>query len=251
MKIMGVIPSRYGSTRLPGKALKDICGYPMVWWVYQQAIRSKKIDEIIVATDDQKIIDVCNNYSIPSFLTDKHPTAAHRLQELSESIHADYYIQINGDEPLMDYKIIDAVIPENIPLDTEFGSNVITPINNPVELMDPSNIKVMYNNDKYMMYMSRNPIPSPQGTLNFKYYKHVGVIGFNKKMLDFYKNSKPGYSEIIENIDPLRFLDYSKPFKVCIVDECISLSVDTEKDLEKIRILINEEIKKGNIPFYK
>lgn len=251
MKIIGVIPSRYGSTRLPGKALKDICGYPMVWWVYQQAIRSKKIYKVIVATDDERIVNVCNQFSIPSFLTQQHPTAAHRLQEVSENIQADYYIQINGDEPLMDYSIIDAVIPEHIPLDTEFGSNVIAPINNPVELMDPSNIKVIFNNNKYMMYMSRNPIPSPQGTLKFKYYKHVGVIGFNKKMLDFYKNSTPGYSEKIENIDPLRFLDYDIPFKVYIVDNCISLSVDTAKDLDKVKILVEEEIKKGNIPFYK
>lgn len=236
MKIVGIIPARFSSTRLPGKPLKDICGHPMIWWVYKRACSVEKLDEIYVATDDERIENVCKENDIPVVMTSNdHPTGAHRLQEVSEKIQADFYVQINGDEPLVNTEAIAAVIPVDIPQDIEFGTNIITEINEPAQVMDSSNIKMIFNNQMNALYMSRTPVPYPYKSIDFKYYKHVGIIGYNKKMLDFYKNSEPGRFEVIEGIDSLRFLDYGKQLKLILVPNCHSLSVDTKKDLDMVR----------------
>ena len=235
MKVVGIIPARYGSTRLPGKPLKDILGHPMIWWVYKRVCDVKKIDEVYVATDDDRIKVVCEQNNIPVIITAKaHRAAAHRLQEVSESISADFYLQLNGDEPLINTQAIAAAIPDYVPQDVEFGTNIITEISDPAQLMDPSNIKMVFDDEMNALYMSRTPIPYPFKAIDFQYYKHVGIIGYNKKMLDFYKDSKPGRFELIEGIDTLRFLDYGKQLKLILVPNCHSLSVDTEKDLERI-----------------
>lgn len=241
-KIVGVIPARYASTRLPGKPLKDICGHPMIWWVYRRVFSVNKLDEIYVATDDERIEAVCNRYDIPVIMTaDTHQTGAHRLQEVSEKISADYYVQLNGDEPLIDTAAVAAVIPDEIPQEKEFGSNIITEMTDPAQVLDSSNIKMVFDCQMNALYMSRTPVPSPFKALDFKYYKHVGIIGYNKKMLDFYKNSKPGRLERIEGIDTMRFLDYGMQLKLIIAPGCHSLSVDTEKDLQLVRKMIEEQ----------
>lgn len=242
MKAIGIIPARYNSTRLPGKPLKDILGHPMVWWVYQRVCDVKKLDEVYVATDDERIRKVCEENNIPVIMTmSSHRTAAHRLQEVSEKIKADFYLQLNGDEPLINTTAIAAAIPQEMPQDCEFGTNIITEMTDPAQVMDPSNIKIVFDEKGNALYMSRTPIPYPFKEINFKYYKHVGIIGYNKKMLDFYKNSQPGRFERIEGIDTLRFLDYGKQLKLIQVPDCHSLSVDTEKDLEMIICMMKEK----------
>lgn len=242
MKIVAIIPARYGSTRLPGKPLLEICGKPMVWWVYQQVKKIAKINEVYIATDHSKINDVCQEYGIKCIMTKStHQTAANRLQEVSDKIQADFYLQINGDEPLINIETIEAAIPDKVIQNKEFGTNIITKIKNTAQLMDASNIKVVFDQDMNALYMSRTPIPYPFKSIEFDYYKHVGIIGYNKKMLDFYANSVPGRFEIIEGIDTLRFIDYHKILHFIIVDNDISLSVDTEKDLEKVRKIIKQE----------
>lgn len=242
MNVIGVIPARYNSKRLPGKPLKEIAGYPMLWWVYQRARQVEKFNRIIVATDDERIEKTCENYGIPVCMTDKnHLTAANRLQEVSEIYRADFYVQINGDEPLINVDALREVVPKDVPNNIEYGTNIITEINDPAQVMDPSNIKVVFDNDKRALYMSRMPIPFPFTSLDYRYYKHVGIIGYNKKMLDFYKKTKPGKFETIEGIDTLRFIDYGKHLQFIYVRSCRSLSVDTEKDLEYIRRHIKNE----------
>ncbi|MCV3450111.1 3-deoxy-manno-octulosonate cytidylyltransferase [Campylobacter lari] len=235
MKILGVIPARYSSTRFPGKPLVDILGKPMIWWVYNQARKAEKLSNLIVATDDERISKVCDRFNIPWVMTKtSHETAANRLYEVSTCKKADYYVQINGDEPLIESWLIDLVVPSEILQDVEFGSSLVSKMSNPVEVMDPSNIKVVFDENYNTLYMSRSPIPFPYKTLNFNYYKHIGIIGYNKKMLDLYNNTKPGITESIEGIDTLRFNDYSKIFKAIKAPMVNSLSIDTPKDLEKV-----------------
>lgn len=243
MKIVGVIPARYGSTRLLGKPIKDIWGKPMIWWVYQRVVSVDKLNEVVVATDDGRIQAICEEFNIPVIMTsDSHRTAANRLHEVSEQIVADFYVQLNGDEPLIDTNAVMAVIPDEIPQDIEFGTNVITEMTDPAQVMDVSNIKVVFDEEMNALYMSRTPIPFPFKAIDYKYYKHVGIIGYNKSMLDFYHNSSPGRWEIIEGIDTLRFLDYGKLLKFVSVPNCHSLSVDTEKDLRLVREIIRDQI---------
>ncbi len=242
MKTVAVIPARYASVRLPGKPLADICGKPMVWWVYHKMCGIDEIDGVCVATDDRRIGDVCEKFGMPYMMTESvHPTAANRLWEVSERLEADFYLQINGDEPLISTEAVKAAIPEKLPKDREYGINIITEIKDPVQLMDPSNIKVVFDDSMRALYMSRTPIPFPFRMLNFSYYKHVGIIGYNKKMLDFYANSGPGRLEAIEGIDTLRFIDYGKELRFKIVENCETLSVDTQKDLDEVRIMMRRQ----------
>ena len=240
MTTVAVIPARYASTRLPGKPLKDICGKPMIWWVYERVRKADKIDKIVVATDDNRIVECCEKFGIPSIMTGAHNTAANRIQEVSQSISANFYLQVNGDEPLIQYNLLTMAVPNNIPQDIEFGTNIITKMTNPVEVMDNSNIKVVFDDKLKALYMSRTPIPYPFKSLNYEYYKHVGIIGYNKKMLDFYANSNPGKFELIEGIDTLRFLDYGKTLQFIIAKNVKSLSVDTQKDLDYVIEIIKQ-----------
>ena len=246
MKVVGIIPARYASTRLPGKPLKDILGYPMIWWVYKRVRTVKELDEIYVATDDDRIKEVCEQYDIPVIMTSpNHPNGAMRLQEVSETVKADFYVQLNGDEPLMNTDAIAAAIPEKVTRDVAFGTNIITQIDDPAQVMDASNIKMVFDDQMNALYMSRTPIPYPFKSIDFQYYKHVGIIGYNKMMLDFYKNSQPGRFEQIEGIDTLRFLDYGKQLKLSLVPDCHSLSVDTQKDLDMVIKMMKEQNRDG------
>ena len=120
--------------------------------------------------------------------------------------------------------------------------NIITKMHNPVEVIDPSNIKVVFDENMKMTYTSRTPIPYPYKTLDFDYYKHVGIIGYNKKMLDFYAQNPPGKFELIEGIATLRFVDYDKPLMLKEAENVVSLSVDTPKDLDVVINLVKQKI---------
>lgn len=248
MKILGVIASRYASSRFPAKALADILGKPMIWWVYQQSKKSKKLDKLLIATDDERIVKICDKYEMPSIMTSSsHQTAANRLYEVSTKLNFDYYIQINGDEPLIDANLIDLVVPNEILQDFEFGSSLVAQMSEPSEVLDPSNIKVVFDENFNTLYMSRAPIPFPYKTLNFKYYKHIGIIGYNKKMLELYDKTQAGVTERIEGIDTLRFNDYGKIFKSIEAPDTKSLSVDTPKDLEIVTQIIKDKFKRGEL----
>jgi 3-deoxy-manno-octulosonate cytidylyltransferase (CMP-KDO synthetase) len=235
MKTIGVIPARYASSRFPGKPLADINGKPMIWWVYSRSINCARLSKVFVATDDKRISSVCAKLDIPFIMTGEHYTAANRIWEVSENIKADFYISINGDEPLIEPNFIEAAVLEKIPQNIEFGTNIITNTNDAVQVMDPSNIKVVFDNQMNALYMSRSPIPFPFKSVDFHYYKHIGILGYNKKMLDFYHISVPGKFESIEGIDTLRFIDYNKTLKFIYVPNCNSLSVDEPKDLEYVK----------------
>ena len=116
MKVIGIIPARFGSTRFPGKPIADICGRPMIWWVYRQAKKVARLDDVVIATDDERIASVCEKYAMPYMITSSnHATVTSRIHEVASRTEADLYLVINGDEPLISEKIIEAVIPETLP----------------------------------------------------------------------------------------------------------------------------------------
>ena len=238
LKILGVIPSRYGSTRFPAKPLSDICGKPMVWYVYQQAKKVKGLSDVVVATDDERIVDVCKKYDMNVIMTsNRHKTPNDRVWEVSTKIDADIYVCINGDEPLIEPKVIERSFPEEGDELEYFYSNVITTIENPVEVVDPTNIKAVVNAKGDAMWASRSPMPFPKGSMQFKYKKIVGVAAFSKKALQFYVDTPRSQLEFAEELDLYRFLENGKTVKLKEI-ECHTLSVDTPKDLEKVREVI-------------
>lgn len=239
MKIIGIIPARYKSTRYEGKPLADICGKPMVWWTYQQAKKVIGLDEVYVATDSEIIEKVCKEHGVNVIMTsDQNKTPTDRIYEVSTKFDADFYISINGDEQLIDPKTIEAVIP-NEKKRNEYVANIITTIKDPVEVIDFTNLKVVTNDIGRGIYISRSPIPYPKGSMYCEYKKHVGVYAFNKKALEFYHNTKRGTLETIEDIDLLRFIENQIDIDFIDVD-CKTLSVDTPKDLKRVIDIIKE-----------
>lgn len=247
MKIVGIIPARYQSTRFEGKPLADICGKPMIWWVHYQFKKVKEIDEIYVATDDERIEKVCNEYGIKTIMTkDTHPTHLDRLSEVAEKVDADYYININGDEPLMMPEYIRFLLPTEKDSSKFYAANAMTTIKSPVEVVDTARIKIATDMQGYGMYMARTPIPYPKASANIVYKKFVGIQCFSRSALLFCGETKRGALESIEDIDEYRFLENGKKLKFVMTD-ATTLSVDTKKDLEKVREILTERIQNGEI----
>jgi 3-deoxy-manno-octulosonate cytidylyltransferase (CMP-KDO synthetase) len=239
-KIIGVIPARYASSRFPGKPLADIHGKPMIWWVYQQAKKVTEFSEVYVATDDERIAAAVKAFGGYAAMTSgKHPNHISRIHEVSEKIAADFYVCINGDEPLVSRDSISAVLKGTRAADEPYFRGAMRSLSNPSETLDTAKIKLAVSADGRCVYMSRIPIPYPQGTLLFDYKKYMGIEAFNKAALDFFVNTPMGRLEKIEDIDHLRFLENNVPLYFVDV-ESDSISVDTPKDLEYVSAVINK-----------
>lgn len=243
MKVLGIIPARYSSTRFPGKPLADICGKPMLWWVYTQVSKAKCFNDVVVAIDDEKIRKVCEDLGIKYVMTrDDHPEHISRIHEVSTKVKADLYVCVNGDEPLISPSVIEQAVPKELPEDF-FFSGAMRKLTDPAETIDPANIKIVMSETGRCVYISRTPVPFPKGTLMFNYNKYVGIECFSKQALDFFVATPQGNVERIEDIDHLRFLENGKNISFKYVDS-ESISVDTYKDLEKVRIIMQEKINK-------
>ena len=234
MKIIGVIPARYASSRLPGKPLADICGRPMIWWVYQQAKQAEKMDDVVVATDDKRIYDVCLSLDMNVRMTSPaHDTPTSRIYEISTVIDADLYLVLMGDEPLLDKRCISLIVPEK-KVPEYYVAALTNVLTEPTEVIDFSNQKVAANRDGYALMISRSPIPYPKGTLDYKYEKITGVQIFSKKALEMYARTEKSFIERAEENDLLRFIENGIPVKV-ICSPFKTISVDTQKDLDEVR----------------
>lgn len=234
MKIVAVIPARYKSSRFPGKPLADICGKPMIYWVYNQAKKVKELDEVYVATDDKKIEKVCKDNNINVIMTStKHPTGTDRVGEVARKIEADIYINIQGDEPLIEPETIRQAILPFYTDDKIKVTNLMTKIKNPVDVVNFTIPKVITNKDGIGIYLTRATAPYPKGSINFDYYKQVCVYGFKPEALEFFCNNERGKIESIEDIEILRFIEAGYKVKYIEVDS-ETVAVDTKKDLEKV-----------------
>lgn len=243
MKVVGVIPARYKSSRFPGKPLADICGKPMIWWVYNQALKAELIDEVYVATDDERIEKTCNEHNINVIMTsDEHKTGTDRIGEVARKIPADLYVNIQGDEPMIEPETIcQAVYPflENHELQV---TNLMTKIKNPVDAVNFTVPKVITNADNIGIYLTRSTAPYPKGSINYDYYKQVCVYGFTPQALEFYCNSPRGKVESIEDIEILRFIEAGYRVQYIEVDSD-TVAVDTQNDLEKVKMILGERLK--------
>lgn len=241
MKIIAIIPARYSSTRFPGKPLADICGKPMIWWVYSQVSQVKRFADVFVAIDDDRIKTVCEELGIKYIMTrNNHPDHISRIQEVSEKVDADIYVCVNGDEPLISPHCIEQALPSpeepNI-----FFIGAMRKMTDAAETIDPSRIKVVVSDTGRCLYITRIPAPYPKGSLMFSYNKYVGIESFSKEALDFFVNTPQANLEKIEDIDHLRFLEHGRELRFKYVDS-ESISVDTPKDLEKVILLKKQEL---------
>lgn len=245
MKVVGIIPSRYGSTRMPGKPLMDICGHPMIWWVYQNVKNVQEFDEIYIATDDERISKVSEEFGAKVIMTSTDCSCLiDRVYQVSQVVDADYYVTVNGDEPILESEIIPKIIPDFVDNNKPIVRGLVRDFKDPVEVIDPGNIKIVVGLNGYSLYTSRSPVPYPQKTAKFTYKKYVGVELFNKPALEFYVNHEQTEIEKIEDIGSIRFLEHGIRIHYDLV-ESNSLSIDTPRDIEKIREIISarQEVK--------
>lgn len=243
MKIIGVIPARWKSSRFPGKPLADICGKPMIWWVYTQCMKVKDFDAVYVATDDTKIFSECRALGMKAIMTSENcMTGTDRVGEVSQKIPSDLVVNIQGDEPLLEPETIRKAIEpfySNNPPDV---SNLMTKIHDPVDAVNPTIPKVIVNREGIGIYLTRAAAPYPKASIGYSYYKQVCVYGFRPEALEFFCDYGRKFGkariEAIEDIEILRFIENGYKVKYLEVDSQ-TIAVDTPKDLERVREIIS------------
>ena len=223
----------------------------MIWWVYQHCKSVDEFDEIFVATDDQRILDVCTSLDMKVIMTsEKHLTGTDRIGEVAEKIDADLIVNVQGDEPLLEPKTIKKAIEPFYNNDELKVSNLMTKIKNPIDIVNFTIPKVITNKDGIGLYLTRAPVPYPKGSISYFYYKQVCVYGFKLEALKFYceygkKNGKAKIEEI-EDIELLRFIENG--YKVQFVEvDSETVAVDNPQDLEKVRSIFERKIAVGEI----
>jgi 3-deoxy-manno-octulosonate cytidylyltransferase (CMP-KDO synthetase) len=242
MKIVGVIPARYESSRFQGKPLADICGKLMVERVYLQAKKVAEFENVYVATDDDRIYSACAERNINCVMTSaKHQTGTDRVGEVAEKIPADLYVNVQGDEPLIEPETIRAAI---VPLiekrqATVQVTNLMARICDPVDLINVTVPKVIAARDGRGVYLTRSAAPFPKGGINVKYYKQVCVYGFRPEALKFYCQSPRGAVESVEDIEILRFIEAGYHVQYIEVNS-ETIAVDTPNDLERVIAYVKE-----------
>ena len=241
MKTIAVIPARYQSSRLPGKPLADILGKPMIWWVYQEAKKCPKLADVVVACDDERIAAACREYGMNYLMTSPdHNTPTGRIWEVSTRLDADLYLQVMGDEPLINAAAFDLILPYTLPDDPYYVSVLTNVMGHPADVVDFSNQKVVTNARREILMISRSPIPYPKGTLDFEYEKVTGIQLYSKQALAFYHETPKSLLEKAEENDMMRFIENGHTVHA-IVSPYKTVSVDTAKDLALVCEILQKQ----------
>lgn len=249
MSFTVVIPSRYQSSRLPGKPLADIAGKPMVQWVYQQA-KQAGADRVIVATDDKRIQEVVESFGGEVCMTSPdHQSGTERLAEVVEKMAiADDHIIVNvqGDEPLIPPSIIKQVA-DNLANSVAPMATLGVSIDDEHEVFNPNAVKVVTDEQGYAMYFSRASIPwdrdawaQEDKTIRQPLMRHIGIYAYRAGFINTYINWQPSALEQIESLEQLRVLWYSEKIHVALAKEAPAAGVDTPEDLEIVRKILSK-----------
>ena len=209
MKIIGVIPARYKSSRFPGKPLVDICGKPMIWWVYQQAKKVPEFDEVYVATDDDRIEAACKEHDMKVIMTsDKHETGSDRVAEVATKVEGDLFVNIQGDEPVINPEMIQEVISIFFEDETVTFGSLKKEITDPDEIKATSTVKVVTDQKGDAMYFSRSVIPSnvKDGKLA-RVFRHVGIYAYKRDFLEEFSKMSQTELELGDGFEPLRAME--------------------------------------------
>lgn len=241
MKIIGIIPARYASTRFPGKPLVDIAGKTMIQRVYEQVKSCKSLTEVVVATDDTRIQQHVEAFGGQVMMTSsEHPSGTDRCAEVVQAYNDyDVVINIQGDEPFINPEQIDMLAALFHESDTEIGT-LVKRIETTVELFNENSPKVVFNSKRQALYFSRQTIPFQRGVErehwldNQVYYKHIGIYGYRTAVLQEITNLKASAFEKSESLEQLRWLENGYVIKVA-ESTFETVAVDTPEDLEHIR----------------
>jgi len=260
---VAIVPARLASTRLPGKALIEIAGKPMVCWVAERARAARNVDRVIIATDSQQIVDAVQATGIEAQLTSAHHTSGtDRVAEVAAGIpDAQIIVNVQGDEPLISPATIErAVDAMTAEVSKANGAGIVTtwePIESIDDLLNPDLVKVVLDKHENAVYFSRSPIPYPRDAVKRHhspaaalenepellklFRKHTGLYVYRRDVLLEFTNWPPSQLEQIEALEQLRALEHG--VKIKVVEACAtSTGVDTFEDLERVRGLVASTI---------
>lgn len=246
MRVTAVIPARFASTRFPGKPLADICGKPMIQWVYERTARSTAVNRTIVATDDERIAAVVRGFGGQVEMTrPDHLTGTDRLAEVAARIETTLIVNVQGDEPLIDPRMIDqAVDPMRRNPGVPMGT-LKSRITSLEEYLNPNVVKVVTDRNDNALYFSRSPLPYGRDFAEslaeefgrMEAYKHIGLYVYRRDFLLTYHKLAPTPLEQFEKLEQLRALENG--FKIKVAEtKLVSHGVDTPEDLDRVRALI-------------
>ncbi len=231
-----IIPSRYGSTRLPAKALIEVNGKTIIQYVWEKASASKLADEVIIATDHPKIIEACQKFGANAMMTRiDHQCGSDRIAEVAQKRpDIDYIINVQGDEPLITPESIDACISALKNTADADVSTLLRVIKDADEINNPNIVKCVKNLQGYAMYFSRSAIPYKRNDVNHTYYGHLGIYGYKREAL-FKMTSLPQTSlEKTESLEQLRVLDNGMKIITSVVNDD-AVGIDTIEDVERFK----------------
>ena len=246
MNVLGVIPARFASTRLPGKPLADIHGKPMIQWVYERAKQARGLTQVIIATDDERVLRAAQNFGAQAVMTSSDLiSGTDRVAAVADLYFADAYLNIQGDEPLIESESIDAAV-ELLHSNGRFAiGTLMTQITSAIELSTPSIVKVIVDREGRAIYFSRFPIPysreqAPENLIagDFICKRHIGLYAYTREALLRFRSLKPSDLEKAESLEQLRALHDGMSIGVAEVKSA-SIGVDTPEDLDRVRKLLS------------
>ena len=247
--VIGVIPSRYASQRLPAKPLVDLCGKPMVQRVYEQAKKSRLLDHVVIATDDVRIEEVVRRFGGEVMLTSQDiASGSDRVAMVASHMAGDIFVNIQGDEPLIAPEMIDQGVQLLLDDASTLVGTLIKQISSQEELLKPNVVKVVHSNDGYAIYFSRSIIPYVRGEADERrwlerhtFYKHIGLYAFRRKFLLQYAQLPVSNLEKVEKLEQLRILEAGYKIKagITIYD---SIPIDTQEDVTHVVAILQQTV---------
>ncbi len=245
MKIVAIIPCRYGSKRFEGKPLSMILGKPMVWWVYSSVRNADILSDVAVATDDERIYQCVKDFGGRVVMTEPvHRSGTDRVTEAARKLKLedrDIVINIQGDQPVFDFRCLPEVVAPLLKDEDLDMSTLACKMIDPDEITDPNHVKVIFDQNRYALYFSRSPIPfGRDSSVKFDYFKHLGIYAYRKRSLERFVKLPEGRLEAIEKLEQLRALEYGYRIKVVeTVHE--SMAVDTPDDIAKVEAVLRSQ----------
>lgn len=241
MRVVGIIPSRYASTRLPKKSLKKLGEKSIVQHVYEKAIQVELFDDVIVATDHEEIVSEVKSFGGNVMMTsDQHETGTDRIAEVAQNIECDIVVNIQGDEPFIKPQTIQNCFEPLIKDDSIVMATLKHLIDNPEEIEDPNVVKVITDINDDALYFSRSPIPFYRIQEDVYYYRHIGIYAYRKEFLiEFAKMPQTPLARK-ESLEQLRALENGYKIRVLSTEDH-PLGIDTEEDYQKAKQIMKDQ----------
>ncbi|HVH61672.1 MAG TPA: 3-deoxy-manno-octulosonate cytidylyltransferase [Candidatus Sulfotelmatobacter sp.] len=244
IKVVVVIPARYLSTRLPGKPLVSLAGKPMIQRVYERVRLAQRVDRVIVATDDERIVKAVEGFGGEARMTRAdHRTGTERVAEVAAREEAELFVNVQGDEPLLDPVAVDTAVASLREEPAASIATVATPIKTPADIMDPNVVKTVLDFDGNALYFSRAPVPWVRDTaskIQVRHLKHLGLYVFQRDALLEYPTLPQGELERSEQLEQLRWLENGWKIRVAEVAHD-AVSVDVAEDVARVEKLLEGE----------